>query len=110
VPREAGGEAWLELRWVETGGPPVPNAPGRLGFGSRVVTTTVERQLGGEVRFDWAPEGLRCLLTVPAVRLLQPQGLPAELTLAGRPPDRPGAPAAAPRPERAPGQAPAQVG
>jgi PAS domain S-box-containing protein len=83
--REPDGAAWLRLRWTETGGPPVPSAPARFGFGSRVVTTTVERQLGGEVTFDWAPGGLRCEITVPAARLLQPHTLPAEPDLAEPP-------------------------
>jgi PAS domain S-box-containing protein len=71
APREPGGAAWLQLSWVESGGPPVPGAPQRFGFGSRVVAATVERQLGGEVRFDWAPEGLHCTVMLPAGRVLQ---------------------------------------
>jgi two-component sensor histidine kinase/PAS domain-containing protein len=91
TPREPGGAAWLRLHWTETGGPPVPSAPARFGFGSRVVTTTVERQLGGEVTFDWAPGGLRCEIAVPAAKLLQPQARPTERDLAEPPragPDR----------------------
>jgi PAS domain S-box-containing protein len=105
TPREPGGAAWLRLHWTETGGPPVPSAPARFGFGSRVVTTTVERQLGGEVTFDWVPGGLRCEITVPAARLLQPLAMPAGLDLAEPPrarPDRPAVPGEAARPpERA---------
>lgn len=53
----------LELRWAESGGPPVqPAAP---GFGTRIVMASIERQLGGKVTFDWRPQGLRCLLLVP---------------------------------------------
>ena len=94
IPREPDGAAWLRLRWTETGGPPIPSAPARFGFGSRVVTTTVERQLGGEVTFDWAPGGLRCEITVPAARLLQPHALQTELDLAEPPPAQPGRQAA----------------
>ncbi|AVO44162.1 PAS domain S-box protein [Phreatobacter cathodiphilus] len=58
----------LELTWRERGGPPV-QPPGRKGFGSTVIRTSVERQLGGEVRLDWDPEGLSCRIDVPAEEL-----------------------------------------
>ena len=35
------------------------------GFGTKIITGSIERQLGGKVQFDWLPEGLRCTLTVP---------------------------------------------
>ncbi|MDO9707892.1 HWE histidine kinase domain-containing protein [Paracraurococcus lichenis] len=63
---------WLRLRWEEAGGPRVAAAPTRFGFGSRVVSTTVERQLGGEVRYDWDIDGLRCRIAVPIERLMSP--------------------------------------
>ena len=46
----------LDLRWIETGGPPV-EPPTRKGFGSRVIVGMIE-QLKGTVRFDWHPSGL----------------------------------------------------
>jgi two-component sensor histidine kinase len=76
--RDPGDPPWLKLRWEESGGPPVAGAPSRFGFGSRVVATTVERQLGGSVRFAWEPAGLRCHLAVPAARLLPAGGIEAE--------------------------------
>jgi len=70
VPSGGVGIAWelngvqLELRWTESGGPPVePTAPG--GFGIRVIKTSVERQLGGRVEFDWRNDGLRCAIAIP---------------------------------------------
>jgi two-component sensor histidine kinase len=60
-------EGTLTLEWRERGGPPVAGAPPRQGFGSRLLDTTVRRQLGGEFHCDWAPEGLRCTLTAPEV-------------------------------------------
>ncbi len=58
----------LQLRWAETGGPPVPGPPGRRGFGSRVLEGTVARQLGGTVRLDWRRSGLVCDMEVPLGR------------------------------------------
>ncbi|MDI3306883.1 MAG: hypothetical protein QJR07_07235, partial [Acetobacteraceae bacterium] len=58
----------LRLRWVETGGPPVAARPGRSGFGSRVIQTTIREQLGGEVGFNWAAAGLICAIDLPLSR------------------------------------------
>ena len=48
----------LELRWVETGGPPV-HAPTRERFGGRIIKQMAE-QLKGAARFEWRAEGLNC--------------------------------------------------
>jgi len=56
--------ATLVLRWTEFGGSAVEqNVPG--GFGIRVIKTSVEIQLGGAVEFEWRPEGLCCIISVP---------------------------------------------
>ena len=54
----------LVLEWTENGGPNTqkPTSP---GFGTRIITASIEGQLGGQVNFDWRPEGLQCLLSVP---------------------------------------------
>jgi len=54
----------LVLRWTETGGPSV-NPPTRRGFGTRVVETTIQGQVGGQVRLDWHAEGLACEIVLP---------------------------------------------
>ena len=54
----------LTLRWTETGGPPVTR-PSSHGFGTRVVTASIERDLNGRTDIDWRPEGLVCAVTVP---------------------------------------------
>lgn len=56
----------LVIGWVERDGPPVAAPPARKGFGSQVMDAMIRRQLGGTVRFEWLPEGLRCELAVPA--------------------------------------------
>lgn len=58
----------LELTWQEVGGPPVL-PPTRTGFGSTVIRTSIERQLGGVVAFSWDRHGLHCRIEVPASEL-----------------------------------------
>lgn len=54
----------LVLRWCETGGP-ATSAPTKNGFGTRVVTASIERELQGKATFNWRREGLECILAVP---------------------------------------------
>ena len=54
----------LVIHWHETAGPET-HKPSVTGFGTKIITGSIERQLGGKVEFDWAPTGLRCTLTVP---------------------------------------------
>jgi PAS domain S-box-containing protein len=63
----------LELQWIESGGPHV-SAPATSGYGTRVVTTSVEGQLGGRATFEWRAEGLRCTLWIPVGEKLQLAG------------------------------------
>jgi two-component sensor histidine kinase/CheY-like chemotaxis protein len=63
----------LVLSWTETGAPAV-QSPAEPGFGIRVISTSVERQLDGEAGFDWRPEGLHCRLVVPCGDRIVPQG------------------------------------
>jgi two-component sensor histidine kinase/two-component SAPR family response regulator len=56
--------AGLVVEWVEVGGPP-PSAPKTLGYGIRTVTAAFERQLQGDVSFEWLPQGLICRLSLP---------------------------------------------
>jgi PAS domain S-box-containing protein len=63
------GEASLTLAWIESGGPHV-EAPTTTGFGSKVIRSSVERQLGGRVDLDWSGGTLHCTLTLPFDQLL----------------------------------------
>jgi PAS domain S-box-containing protein len=54
----------LVLRWTESGGPPT-QSPSSPGFGTRIITASIEGQLAGLTVFDWRPEGLQCVLSVP---------------------------------------------
>jgi PAS domain S-box-containing protein len=66
----------LILRWIESGGPPAL-PPASPGFGLRVISASVERQLEGEARFEWHPEGLHCSLAVPRGENIEPMVRPA---------------------------------
>ena len=54
----------ISFTWTETGGPET-SKPAVLGFGTRIVLASIERQLGGKVDFDWQPQGLTCTFSVP---------------------------------------------
>jgi PAS domain S-box-containing protein len=60
--REAGVTS---LVWRETGGPPV-RPPTEQGFGTKIINATIKHQSGGDVVFDWKPEGLVCTMFIPA--------------------------------------------
>lgn len=62
----------LLLSWHERGGPPVAGPPTRRGFGATLIEATMRRQLGGEMRLDWRPEGLWAEMELPAVHLRWP--------------------------------------
>ena len=55
----------IVIDWQEQGGPAVTADP-TPGFGSTLIRTTMERQLGGAVSFDWASDGLSVRLELPA--------------------------------------------
>jgi two-component sensor histidine kinase/CheY-like chemotaxis protein len=56
----------IAINWQESGGPPT-EPPSKAGFGTRIITSSIERQLGGKAVFDWRREGLACALRVPRV-------------------------------------------
>jgi two-component sensor histidine kinase len=55
----------LVLRWVERGGPPIEAPPATKGFGSKLTQTTIVRQFGGTLDYEWLPKGLAVTITVP---------------------------------------------
>lgn len=54
----------LDLTWTETGGPAPALLPKR-GFGSRLIEQGIARELGGQAKLTFAPEGLRFRLLAP---------------------------------------------
>ncbi|MFG5120380.1 sensor histidine kinase [Methylorubrum sp. POS3] len=71
VKRSESGRERLRIEWSETGGPAVA-PPRRRGFGSRLITGGIARELDGEVQLDFAPAGLRCVIDVPLEREAAP--------------------------------------
>ncbi|WP_298394945.1 PAS domain-containing protein [Sphingobium sp.] len=55
----------VRIDWREAGGPAVAPS-GAEGFGSRLMTLSVERQLGGRIVRDWQADGLRLNLSIPS--------------------------------------------
>jgi PAS domain S-box-containing protein len=66
----------LELVWTEAGGPPVNPEAGsrRSGFGSRLIRSSIERQLGGSIQQDWREGGLTVTMSVALDRSLHDLG------------------------------------
>jgi two-component sensor histidine kinase len=62
IPGGAGEQ--LLMDWAETGGPPVA-APGRRGFGVRMVQGAVMGELGGTSELSFEPGGFRGKLSIP---------------------------------------------
>jgi two-component sensor histidine kinase/PAS domain-containing protein len=54
----------LHLDWDESGGPAV-SEPSRKGFGSRLLERLLVRDLGGEIRLDYDPAGLKFAISAP---------------------------------------------
>lgn len=55
----------LRITWREVGGPPIAQSPSRKGFGTRMVSRTVEAQLMGTITRDFASDGLLVSLEIP---------------------------------------------
>ena len=63
------GKAGFQMRWEETGGPPVTPAS-RKGFGHDVVVEMPTLRLGADIRLDYAPSGVTWELIAPAQRVI----------------------------------------
>ena len=64
---ESEPEERLQLRWEEINGPPV-NEPVRQGFGTRLITNGLARELGGFVALDYRPGGVVCEIDAALAR------------------------------------------
>lgn len=58
----------LELHWRESGGPTVKR-PARLGFGTRLIQSSLEYDLRGRAELTYAPGGLQASFIVPALHV-----------------------------------------
>jgi two-component sensor histidine kinase/ActR/RegA family two-component response regulator len=91
----------LTFTWAERDGPRIA-PPSIRNFGLKVITASIEQQLGGKAEFNWEPQGLRCVFSIPRSELAKPHSV---LTLrngadAGRGAES--SPGLARRPERQP--------
>ena len=59
----------LRLKWVESGGPPVAE-PTATGFGTHLIQFTAAHSLRGQVRQDYASDGLRVEILIPLGKAL----------------------------------------
>ena len=53
----------LELRWTESGGPPVAK-PAHRGFGTLLLERILGEQMNGQIEIEYAAEGLRALINL----------------------------------------------
>jgi PAS domain S-box-containing protein len=60
----AEGGPRLHLTWQEAGGPIIA-APQHRGFGTRMIERGLSAELGGTVRIEFAPTGLKCVVDAP---------------------------------------------
>ncbi|MBP9234615.1 MAG: PAS domain-containing protein [Hyphomonadaceae bacterium] len=54
----------MRIEWRESGGPPV-TAPGRRGFGSRLVERGLAGEMGGKADITFEPSGVVCIIDAP---------------------------------------------
>jgi PAS domain S-box-containing protein len=62
--RDAGEERYLDIEWVERGGP-IVEPPLSRGFGSRLLERAIVHELGGDTRLDFDPTGVECHIRLP---------------------------------------------
>jgi two-component sensor histidine kinase len=76
VPDE-GGLRVLRLQWQERNGPPMPESR-KEGFGTVLLRSIVESDLGGRLDMTFARDGLHCIICIPMTALLGPSIVPQE--------------------------------
>lgn len=73
--RDASGQfSYIDLKWRETGGPPV-TSPARQGFGSVVIAAFGEDREEAGVHLDWRPEGLIATLAIAVPKTFSPPSM-----------------------------------
>ena len=75
----------LTIHWLETAGPET-HTPSVTGFGKQIIMGSIERQLGGQTKFEWLRSGLRCTLTIPCGERIDDRREKAEAAPASRTP------------------------
>jgi len=62
----------LQFDWLESGVQMSAGAPSRSGFGTEVVERLIARELQGEGRMTFMPDGVRCMIKLPLSEPAQP--------------------------------------
>ena len=62
-----GSDGALSIEWKERGGPHV-SPPTRSGFGRLLLERALVTDLNSDVALDFAPEGVRCKIRIPAAQ------------------------------------------
>jgi PAS domain S-box-containing protein len=70
---EAGRPSTFEISWVESGGPPVFQ-PSHRGFGTTVLASMTKLALGGDVRLEYLPGGVKWRLNCPVGKVMDLTG------------------------------------
>jgi PAS domain S-box-containing protein len=60
----------LVMMWEEVGGT-TTREPTSKGFGLTVIQASIEGQLGGDVKMNWRPQGLRCVFAIPRPKIMR---------------------------------------
>ncbi len=68
----------LSLTWREHDGPAVVQ-PSRRGFGTRLIMSSIERELAGRVKLDFEGRGLVCTIEVPLEQQKSSTGIQSEI-------------------------------
>ena len=74
---EEGGLRILRLQWREQNGPPLPSTR-KEGFGSVLLRSIIESDLGGKLDMIFTREGLDCIICVPMNALVGPPIVPRD--------------------------------
>ncbi|GFE65654.1 chemotaxis protein CheB [Litoreibacter roseus] len=72
VRQDDGTEDVFIFTWKERGGPTVTKPDG-AGFGTTLISSTIEGSLRGKVKMSWEPAGVSCVLTINADELEEKQ-------------------------------------
>ncbi|MBZ0149149.1 MAG: response regulator [Pseudorhodoplanes sp.] len=60
----------LNLEWHEENGSVVAK-PDKNGFGTKIIVSSIEGQLGGRVKHNWRTDGVSCVISIPLVRTFE---------------------------------------
>jgi two-component sensor histidine kinase len=74
---EEGGLRVLRLQWQEEDGPEIENAH-KEGFGSVLLRSIIEGDLGGKLDMIFARDGVHCIICIPMSGLMGPSIVPQD--------------------------------